>query len=132
MSCLVKTWFLFLSLLCILYTQTGISAESGDDRLDTFIEKISDLSKLQLYEIETDQLADQLLPLLQENSFVQTVQIIESIDNEVVLRFFRLNKDIFFNQAIPQDFNKYSVRTENIYYEDELVGRLIVHYERET
>jgi hypothetical protein len=125
--------FKIINILFSLFFIGNIQAEeiadpNSDLKLDVFIEKISEQSSQQLYDIDTSELESQLIPLLRANLSVQSVEIIESIDNETVLRFYRSGQALFFNREIPPEINNYAVRTSSIFHEDELVGSLIIHY----
>ena len=124
----VKAKYFLFALFCIFQLQISYALESDTSQLNTFIEKISTQSKQQLYDVDTDELANQLLPLLKRNLFIKTVEIIESNDNQVVLRFYRKDKVIYFNTAIPSNFDVYPTERVKIYHEDKVVGTVVIQY----
>jgi PAS domain S-box-containing protein len=91
--------------------------------------RIAKLSAMHLYNFDKVQLKSVLTAYLQDNSNIQALRIIESIDDEVMLLFYRAGDRFIFDQSIPDKFKKFSHTSAGSTYKDEKVGIVDVYYQ---
>ena len=101
---------LFLSLLILfglelsadaedagLLTPTENTTQQGQDVAD----KIAFIAKRAVYNLDSDQLMAVVENYLDENPQIKSLRIVENIDQEVLLTFYRLKNRSIYNQPIP-------------------------------
>ena len=107
--------FIFIGSLFIAFT-TAIAQTTDDTSKDSLPAKIAALSSGPIYNLDNEQLQTILTPFLQDNPSIKAIRIIESIDNEVMLLFYREDSKLFFGQPIPVKFNNFKhTKVESFY-----------------
>jgi PAS domain S-box-containing protein len=102
---------------------------AGKASVDNLPQKIAVLSSTPIYNLDNEQLQTILTPFLQDNPLIKALRIIESIDNDVMLRFYREDSKLIFGQPIPKRFNEYKYLKVQSFYEDEDVGVIEIYLE---
>ena len=85
-------------------------------------EKIAALSAIPIYNLDSEQLQVVLTPFLQDNPSIKALRIIESIDEDVMLLFYREESSLVFGQPIPDKFHDLKRSRVESFYKEELVG----------
>ena len=120
--------FIFIGSLFIAFT-TAIAQTTDDTSKDSLPAKIAALSSGPIYNLDNEQLQTILTPFLQDNPSIKAIRIIESIDNEVMLLFYREDSKLFFGQPIPVKFNNFKHTKVESFYKNELVGVIEIYFE---
>ena len=123
---------IFLTVFSVyLLTVVGIAtAQSTTNKtVENLTEKIAVLSASPIYNLDNEQLQAILTPFLQDNPSVKALHIIESIDNDVMLLFYRKEGQLIFGQSIPDKFLEFKHSKAESFYKDELVGVIEVYTE---
>ena len=120
-----KVKYILFVLLSIFYLQSAHALRADTSQLDSFIEKIS---ALPLQQIETRELEKQLLPLLNDSPTIKSIKIIESMDNQVILRAYRKDNMVHFNSPIPSEFYFYPFKRIKIYKKNKVIGTVDIQY----
>ena len=108
---------------------THVFAQSKVDNPpeDPLPKKIAALSATPIYNLDNEQLQSILTPFLQDNPSVKALQIFETIDNDVMLQFYREENKLIFGRSIPDKFQNLNHFKEKSFYENELVGIIEVY-----
>jgi len=88
---------------------------------------LAQLSSKPLYNLDEEELIQTLTPFLKKNINIKALKIIENIDNDNFLIFFRDKKSFVFSQEIPKNIKKLKKYESKISYDDEMIGRVIVY-----
>ena len=91
--------------------------------------KIAALSATTIYNLDNEQLQSILMPFLQDNPSIKALRVIESIDDDVMLLFYRDEGKLNFGQAIPNKFKDFKYKKEESLYNNELVGVIEIYLE---
>jgi len=134
---LIQRFILVVCIFLCLTLQTAFANEqlnisAKHFNINTFSEKIQVLVARPLYDVDTDELPSQLLPLLKDSPAVKLISITENIDNEIILRYYRdEQQQLIFNQNIPESLSKsLKQKTILVSYKNEEVGKIVVYYEK--
>jgi len=100
--------------------------------IDKFSEKIQVVVSRPLYDVDTEELPRQLLPLLKDSPAVKALIITENIDNEVVLSFYRdQQENLVFNQDLPEKLSSKLKQLIQVSYDDEEVGNILIYFKED-
>ncbi len=124
-----------LSIKNLIYSSAhDIEKEKLDDNfnIDIFLNKIIPLLKKPLYNIDTEDLSSLLKALILENKNVQAISLKESLDKEIVFRFYKNSDNLIFNEKIPEHYFKNKSTVRNITYDGEEVGEISVYYKENS
>ncbi|MBF0289907.1 MAG: transporter substrate-binding domain-containing protein, partial [SAR324 cluster bacterium] len=106
-------------------------SESGENKQSSLIEKIAVLSARHLYNFDQEQLKNVLTPYLQDNPSVKALRIVETVDNDVMLLFYREGDLLVFDKPIPETMLDFNNAKGNSFYRGDHVG-VIEIYHQET
>ena len=106
-----------------------MTTETNNNSTDLLSKKIAALSAGPIYNLDNEQLQSILTPFLQDNPSIKALRIVESIDDEVMLQFFRDEEKLIFGQSIPDRFNKLEYSKTESLYNGEPVGFIEVYVE---
>ncbi len=96
--------------------------------IDSFISKISPVISSPLYNVDTENLPQLLKSYLKENKNVEAIELIESLDKEIVFQFYKDKENMVFNKILPKKSKNFKSISKKIYFNDEEVGVLTVYY----
>ncbi len=113
---LLKILFLFLFLI------NSSFADINDD-----IKNIAKISANSLYNLDNDQLELSITPYLKGHPNFKAVKIIDATDDSIFVQAYNQNSIIIFDK-IPKEKESFIQYTENITFNDEIIGKIIVYY----
>ncbi|MBT7711942.1 MAG: transporter substrate-binding domain-containing protein [Deltaproteobacteria bacterium] len=91
--------------------------------------KVATLSAGPIYNLDNEQLQTILTPFLQDNPSIKALRIIETIDDDLMLVFYREEGNLIFGKSIPEKFKNFKHAKEKSFYKDELVGVIEIYLE---
>lgn len=104
-----------------------VAAESSM-RGQEVADKIASITSRAIYNLDSDQLMAVIENYLDENRQIQSLQIVENVDQEVLLTYFRRDNRPAYNQPIPDNLLTYDTFSATVLFEDEPIGTVTIHY----
>jgi len=136
MNKLLFLFGIFLILFSEVFIGTGIAvfaqATTSKTSENLLPEKVAALSSTPIYNLDSEQLQTILTPFLQDNPSIRALRIIDSIDDEIMLLFFRDENKLIFGQPIPEKFKQLKYSKTESFYKDELVGVIDVYLQQDV
>jgi len=74
------------------------------------------------------ELPDIIKHVLKKNKNIQAISINESIENKIVMTFYRHSSQMLFNKTIPKEYLKISKEIKKIYYKEEDLATITLYY----
>ena len=126
-----------LSLVLMIGLDIPVSAEEDTARTPTenalqrgqeVADKIASITRRAIYNLDSDQLMAVIENYLDENPQIKSLRIVENVDQEVLLTFYRLDNRPIYNQPIPDVLLKLDVFFAEVSFEGEQIGTAEIHY----
>jgi PAS domain S-box-containing protein len=105
------------------------SLEPKETTKNPLADKIAKLSAMHLYNLDKEQLQSVLSAYLQDNPSIKALRIVESIDDEVMLQFYREENKLIFGEPISTEFHDFKYSKEDSFYKDEHVGVVEIYFQ---
>ncbi|MBW1750758.1 MAG: transporter substrate-binding domain-containing protein, partial [Deltaproteobacteria bacterium] len=106
----------------------SVSAESYSGYGREVADKIASITSRAIYNLDSDQLMAVIENYLDENRQIQSLQIVENVDQEVLLTYFRRDDRPVYNQPIPESLLNFEAFTATVLFESETIGTVTIHY----
>lgn len=110
--------------VCLLFAFSGALCRAAENQLGR---DVAELSAALVYNLDNQQMPFLLKPYLKKQTSIMALIITETIDNEVMLTFYRDKNQMVFNQPVPDTVKTYAVQESSIEYEGETVGRVLLY-----
>jgi len=105
-----------------------VSAESNSGHGREIADKIASITSRAIYNLDSDQLRAVIENYLDENRQIQSLQIVETVDQEVLLTYFRRDNRPVYNQPIPESLFNYEAFSATVLFDGEQIGTVTIHY----
>jgi PAS domain S-box-containing protein len=116
--------FLFFALSVNSIAYASESKNSGQIVAD----KIASFAAKAIYNLDRDQLGAVLESFLDENPEIKALTITETIDQEVLLNYFRQDNKPVYDQPIPEELLKLKYFSAISSFEGEQIGTIEIYY----
>lgn len=120
---------LALLLLLVFFGGPGPSAAAENaGQGQALADKIAAFTNKAIFNLDEDQLIAVLEGYLSEKTEIRALEVIESIDREVLLTYFRKDNQGVFNQSIPAELITLQQFSADSVYEGEKIGTVKIYY----
>jgi len=121
----MKTILLNLVLLLLLNLSFGAYANQQ------IADVMASISARSLFDLDNEEMKSIFSPLLEKNSFIKGLRVIDSLENEVFLEFYNKDGMQIFDQFIPLQFTEFKSFESQIKFNDETIGSIIIYTKSE-
>ncbi|MBW1749632.1 MAG: transporter substrate-binding domain-containing protein, partial [Deltaproteobacteria bacterium] len=106
----------------------SVAAENSSGHGQEVADKIASITRRAIYNLDSDQLMAVIENYLDENHEIQSLHIVENIDQEVLLTYFRRDNRPVYNQPIPDNLFKLDAFIATVLFEGDPIGTVTIHY----
>ncbi|MBF0266608.1 MAG: transporter substrate-binding domain-containing protein, partial [Gammaproteobacteria bacterium] len=117
---------IYISLAVFFPTNANATIPTEDGQV--LANRIAKSSAHSVYNVNIEQLNTLLKLMLAENTDIQALNIIDSIDNQSLISFYREDGLMIFNEPIPDNLKRLNQYSSVINYENENIGKLVIYY----
>ncbi|SCA55138.1 membrane hypothetical protein [Candidatus Terasakiella magnetica] len=120
---------LFFLCISFAYSHTLIAADTVKEGQE-HANAIARFAAKAIYNLDEDQLRAVLDPYLEVDKNIKGLRVIESIENEVILQFYRdKNNKVLYGETLPTGVTELERYEAPSTFEQENIGKVIVYYE---
>ncbi|MCU7835814.1 MAG: transporter substrate-binding domain-containing protein [gamma proteobacterium symbiont of Taylorina sp.] len=117
--------------LFFLISITAVNANSINQEIKNDLNFFANLSAKYLYEVDEEQLLVVLKPSLKIHKHIRALKIIENIDNEIFITFYKDGSQSVFNQPIPEELKRLDNISSDITFNNERIGKIVLYFKNE-
>lgn len=121
---------ILLGLTLLLAVAFGSTAQAQQEDGQAIADRIAVFTARAIYNLDTDHLLTSLEPYLEERPAIRALVVTETIDEEVLLTYFRQGDRAVYGEPIPEDLRQLDRFTAFSTFEGEKIGRIEVYHER--
>ncbi len=100
----------------------------GDSEGQKLANKIAVMTRTGVYNLDNDQLLAVLESFLIDTPSIKGLRITESVDQEVLISFFRRDDQLVYQSNLPEEIEKLESFRSDIFYDNESLGFVELYY----